>query len=126
MQYDPTYQNQYIAHPMNREQDGYAMNGYAPPPPGMSCPFPSPSSSLGAFTVSSPCTSDCLPLTIVPVYDRNHEDTPAYLPPEGASKVNPDQGDYAAVPPPGAPPVRDDHAPAYPAPVAGSSARHQV
>jgi hypothetical protein len=35
MRFDPNYQNQYMAYPINREQDGYAMNGYAPPPPGM-------------------------------------------------------------------------------------------
>ncbi|KAF7511475.1 hypothetical protein GJ744_004664 [Endocarpon pusillum] len=93
MRFDPTYQNQYMVYPMNREQDGYAMNGYAPPPP---------------------------------VYDRNNENAPTYLPPEGASKVNPDQGDYAAIPPPGAPPLRNDDAPAYPGAVAGSSARQQV
>lgn len=99
MQFDPAYQNnRYTAYPVNgagsREQDGgYAMNGYAPPPP---------------------------------VYDHNQENAPMYLPPEGASKVNPDQGDYAAVPPPGVPPVRNDDAPAYPAHVAGSSGREQV
>jgi hypothetical protein len=108
MQFDPRYQNQYNGQPMDREQAGYAMNGYAAPPPGMStCLFPSP----------------LLPLILVPVYDRNHENVPAYLPPQGASKANPDQGDYASVPPPGAPPMRYDEAPAYPAPVAGSSAR---
>lgn len=37
MQYDPMYQNRYMGYPMNGQQDGYAMNGYAPPPPGMSC-----------------------------------------------------------------------------------------
>lgn len=36
MQFDPRYQDRYMVYPMNpREQDGYAMNGYAPPPPGM-------------------------------------------------------------------------------------------
>lgn len=40
MRFDPRYQNQYMAYPVNREQDGYAMNGYAPPPPGMFFPFP--------------------------------------------------------------------------------------
>lgn len=44
MRFDPRYQNQYMAYPVNREQDGYAMNGYAmngypPPPPGTFCPF---------------------------------------------------------------------------------------
>ncbi len=39
MRFDPTYQNRYMTYPMNREQDGYAMNGYAPPPPGTLFPF---------------------------------------------------------------------------------------
>jgi hypothetical protein len=65
-------------------------------------------------------------LTTVVAYDRNQENAPAYLPPQGASKVNPDQGDYASVPPPGAPPLRNDDAPAYPTPVAGSSGREQI
>lgn len=34
MQFAANYQNNYMAYPVNREQDGYAMNGYAPPPPG--------------------------------------------------------------------------------------------
>jgi hypothetical protein len=68
---------------------------------------------------------DYFSLTTVVVYDRNQENAPAYLPPQGASKVNPDQGDYASVPPPGAPPLRNDDAPAYPAPVAGRSGREQ-
>lgn len=85
MRFDPAYRNRYMPSPMNREQDGYAMSGYAPPPP---------------------------------VHDRTGENTPAYLPPRGASKVNPNQADYAAIPPPGAPPIRNDEAPLYPAPVA--------
>ena len=60
------------------------------------------------------------------VYDRNQENAPAYLPPLGASKVDPDQGDYAAVPPPGAPLARNHDVPAYPAPVAGSSERERI
>jgi hypothetical protein len=51
MQFDPMYQNRYMAHPMHpREQDGYAMNGYAPPPPGMLYPIlPSIRSSVSLF-----------------------------------------------------------------------------
>lgn len=40
MRFDPSYQNQYMAYPVNREQDGYAMHGYAPPPPGECFPYP--------------------------------------------------------------------------------------
>lgn len=79
------------------------------------------------ITPPSPGFPRCYTLTIIiTVYDNSNENAPAYLPPDGASKVNPDQGDYAAVPPPGAPPTRNDDLPAYPAPVAGSSGRQQL
>jgi hypothetical protein len=41
MQFDQSYQNRYMAYPMDpREQDGYAMNGYGAAPPGMFCAIP--------------------------------------------------------------------------------------
>lgn len=56
MHLDPTYQNRYQAYPMNREQDGYAMNGYAAPPPGMSFPFSIPHLSSISY-LSTPALS---------------------------------------------------------------------
>ena len=132
MQFDPSYQNRYMAYPMNpREQDGYPMNAYAPPPPGMLHLFFSclqyalhPAS---IWVISSLATYlQIHPLTSLAVYEHNYQNTPAYVPPQGASKVNPDQHDYAAIPPPGAPPARNYDAPTYKPPAAGSSARDQT
>jgi hypothetical protein len=77
------------------------MNGYAPPPPGL---------SQNLVQVKAQCSDlSC------PAYNPDGDHVPAYTPPEGASKVKPAQN-YAEIPPPGPPPSHSEGGPSHKAP----------